>query len=366
MNKKIVFGMIALLSVSLFFLGCPTEADSDSPSSSAWPTPDGSPKPPNQAEAAGLRLKADLIGWADSSSDANLSVAADGSVTISGGTLTFTATTVEIPPGVTLKVANDGVLEVPASGTLRVKGTVENSGNIDVAATGTYQIVPGAVINNNNTGRISVSGTYDLNPGASGTNNGRVTVENDGVINSYAHIAGNGENIVKKGGKVYFTAGELITGDSTDTTPSPIFELDTDAQFSYGNGFYSVDAGTVKIKKRVTIDGNLTTLYIAAGATLELASGADLGLEIKNDANNNALRGFGEGTAPKIKVTDGTHWVYRETGQVVNFYYDNGTNVVKDITNVLSGSLPTNKEYSWSDDANGDDTDGDWGWVRTS
>jgi hypothetical protein len=37
MNKKFLFGMIALLSVSLFFLGCPTEADDDPPPAAPVP-----------------------------------------------------------------------------------------------------------------------------------------------------------------------------------------------------------------------------------------------------------------------------------------------------------------------------------------
>jgi hypothetical protein len=326
---------------------------------------DGSPKPPNQAEAAGLSLKAALIRNADPDSDANLSVDADGSVIISGGTLTFSnasPSTVEIPPGVTLKVANNGILDVPDSVTLRVKGTVENSGTIAVGDTGSYEIVPGAVINN--TGAINVSGTYTIIAGAGGSNTGVVTVKDGGTIISNAPISGNGTNTVEAGGTVYFAAddsGDPIIGKAADNAifqPEAASGATPAGKFSYGNGFYAVEAGVVTLGANYDLDTNGVTLTIKAGAKLSIP--ASKTLKLKNTKTSTKLFTLKGIAGALVEVANNGVIICESDGlaewpleTISNFYantgaVESGTPAANNLT--YTNSSGSAKVYTWYDD----------------
>jgi hypothetical protein len=255
MSKKIVFGMIALLSVSLFFLGCPTEADSDSSPTSAWPETPATPTPPpaNPAQAAkGLAdgLKG-IIG-----STATVNAYDNGLVTVSGGTLTF-PTPVDIPADVTLRVASGGTLEV-GTGTERL---VVN-GVLEVESGGTITVANGEKI------EVGPGGTYILPAGANGTNNGTVIVKAGGTILSDANITGTGTNIVEGGGTVYFKdADDPIIGSSTNE--DAIFQVPVGSKFQYNNDFYIVD-GNVTLNKPFLVSAINEQLKITANSTLTL------------------------------------------------------------------------------------------------
>jgi hypothetical protein len=99
--KKFFYGMIALLSVSLFFLSCSSDSGDVVTGSSAAET---------FAEAGDLAGKVDVAGSV---------VTLNANVTIEG--------TVEVPTGVTLKVPKDKTLTVTAAGRLTVTGTLEGA-----------------------------------------------------------------------------------------------------------------------------------------------------------------------------------------------------------------------------------------------
>jgi hypothetical protein len=100
--KKFFYGMVAL-SVSLFFLGCPTDSDDD-------------PVEPTKSAAETFAEAADLAGKVDVAGNV---VTLKADVQIAG--------TVEIPTGVTLKVPKDKTLTVAADGRLTVTGTLEGA-----------------------------------------------------------------------------------------------------------------------------------------------------------------------------------------------------------------------------------------------
>ncbi|MDR0589726.1 MAG: hypothetical protein LBG25_04195 [Spirochaetaceae bacterium] len=71
MNKKILYGMIALLSVSFLFLGCPTGTSSDSTTATTWSnTGNGTLPPPNPGQAAAALASA--LGTGVLSSDSTV------------------------------------------------------------------------------------------------------------------------------------------------------------------------------------------------------------------------------------------------------------------------------------------------------
>jgi hypothetical protein len=326
MKKNVIYGIIALLSVSLFFLGCPTEA-SDSTDASSQIGPDGSAgpnltSPGAAAQAAEDALKALLEGAGISPTDA--------SVTVSGSTVTLTLTAsvaldnLEVSPGTTLAITGDtltvsgpitnsGTLVVDSTagltlvapgpgdppvvitntGTIQVEGpltvpantSIVNSGNITVDATYTL----GGTIDNTGTIVVPSGGTYDItNTGLTGTNGGTIIVEAGGKIKAGGSnlVNGNGLHIIKKGGEAYYN-NVVLVGDSGSSSPIVMLtDSDLAAEFSYNNAQYNLKSDATVTTFQFAATSNTLTLTIASGKILTISGtvvGSVVGQKIVNN-----------------------------------------------------------------------------------
>jgi hypothetical protein len=331
--KKFLFGMAALVSVSLIFLGCPTESD-DSPGYS-----------PEQAAAElAVALGADKV-------------------TVNGATVTLTAD-VTIDAGTTATVGSGVTLDVAANKTLTVNGAIDNSGNIEVS--GTY-IVPAP------TGDIS-----------RGSNNGTVTVKSGGTLESYANLDGTGTNTVEAGGKVAFkktgaegsTTPKYIAGSSGDSPELFVLNAGTDGgptggTFTFGNGFYilggsvSVNATWVQVNEGLIITKDVS-FSLAENAVLTIPNGKMLTLKNSTDGDTTAHWFLGASGAKVVvagtAANAGALWFdNRSSGgaDIRNFYGSDGTTSAAttqtDTTNIYAVTAGT---YVWSDTAGGTDKPG--------
>ncbi|MFP3091002.1 hypothetical protein LQZ21_11825 [Treponema sp. TIM-1] len=276
MNKKTLFGMIALLSVSLLFFGCSTEAsDSGTESSPTWPvsptTPGGTPSI-SKGEAASRLAAALGTGAASASADGTVILLA--STPINGPIEIPTGVVLSVPASLTLTVAsgpdltNNGTLSVeggltvsaglftndgtvylnpPSSGTTSLPAGLTNNGILTVAA-GDTLAVTGAVINTGTItaeGTITATGTFDnkgtgtitvvattgavtpsglltnggiltlnegISPAAGLTNSGTITLATGETL-AVTGAIGNSGTINATGGTV--TGSGLITNDGT-------------------------------------------------------------------------------------------------------------------------------------------------------
>jgi hypothetical protein len=294
---------------------------------------DGSPKPPNQAEAAAQSLKAALIGLAAGGSNAKLDVSADGTVTVSGGSLNLNDSAI-IPAGVTLKVADDGTLAVPASKKLVVTGDLEVEGGISVPASAEIEVGTGA--------------TYILKSDASGTNEGTVTVKAGGTIYSGAPIAisGAGTNVVEGGGTVYFNdtgAGDPFIGSITNG--NAIFQVPAGSTFSYDNDKFIVD-GSVTLNKYFLVSARDEQLQLTASSTLTVK--AELRLRNSwNDGGGFAAYGVVGGSSSQILITTGSINVSKGDGGAPNEsnFTDDGNTVVG---GTGDNAIPGSRSYTWT------------------
>ncbi|MDR3161881.1 MAG: hypothetical protein LBU28_09745, partial [Spirochaetaceae bacterium] len=262
-------------------------------------------------------------------------VAVTGNVTLPATNLDLAAATLTTAAGAAASTVNlqtsTTVNGIDAKGSLTLAGnTVTVTGTAAVAKDATLAIgsTAGLTLNGEVTvatgAAIEVSGTYTLDADASGTNNGTVTVNNGGEIKSYAHIDGDGENIVKEGGKVGF--------DSVNTTtyiagPGGLFVPSGDGTFTYGNGFYTINGP-------VSVNGTWNTgliglhdikLHVASG-TLTIPTDKWLRLtnadadDVADTAHPRSLTGAEDA---KIEVVGK---LYLEKASVtVNFYTSTGT-----------------------------------------
>jgi hypothetical protein len=308
--------MAALVSVSLIFLGCPTESD-DSPGYS-----------PEQAAAE----LAAVLG-ADKA-------------TVSGATVTL-IDNVNIPAALTVTVGNGVTLDVASAKTLTVDGVIDNNGEISVS--GTY-IIPAP------TGDIT----------SRGSNNGKVTVKSGGDLQSYGDaIAGEGETVVETGGKVAWGKddnGATVYSAGPSSASPKRFVLSAaegdkaGGYLVYGNTFYRI-GGSVSFNASWSgagydvIDLHNESFTIEAG-TFTIPSSA--GFRVKNskyeDTDNDGnldeipdttnVRTI-EGEAGATIAVEGK--LYLEIGSVtLNFYTSTGTVV----TTTTTGSSATYVGYN--------------------
>jgi hypothetical protein len=123
MFKKFFFiGVAALLSASLFMLGCPAWLESVSePEPEPEPEPKPEPKPiQDDPHSAALELAADLNAAAGGGNKAT--VDADG-ITVTLGDDVSISTSITVPAGVTLVVAAEKTLTVDSTGSIVLKGS---------------------------------------------------------------------------------------------------------------------------------------------------------------------------------------------------------------------------------------------------
>jgi hypothetical protein len=361
MNKKIVFGMIALLSVSLFFLGCPTEADSDdSPSSSSWPVEDGSPKPPNP-QAAAENLKSALLR--NSSGSAQIAVSPDGTtIIVFGGTLTFDGSTA-IPAGVTLNVTDNATLNV--TGTVTVdsgaKININSGSGVEVASGGVLDIKDGADGELDGTITVKAGGTsYDRKDGGAslfgspGASTGSFVYEAGAVA-----IVGTSTPTIRVGNTDYTSTVKLTSG--TFTVKETGYELDGDAIVRSVLGIRYAEF-KMKGTSRLTVD-------IKWGS---LAGGLPYGVYVFNNAKIVGEPGtvievktptppFGEEVDGTQILTEGL--IYIDTSDGENFYDSGSTAKLPNTASVFNNgdTIVPVATYNWTADAGGS---GVAGWKK--
>jgi hypothetical protein len=305
MKKKFLYGMIVLLSVSLFFLGCPTEADDGDTTGAPVDDSGGTSLTPGEAAKALAKTLTDLGFTVVDSGNGSLSI------TGAGGTTALITQPFSVPAGVTLTLTEGAT--VTSTITVGSDATVAIPAGKDlIVSTGTI----------NNAGAIEVTGTYTLQNTAHGANTGTVTVKSGGQINSGAPISGNGINVVESGGKVSFndTGSPLFIDNSTG-----LIKLSTSpaGKFSYGNGFYAVEAGEVTLDGAALLDSQAEPLTIKAGAKL-IIDGTNGDLTLRNStAANPTLRGL-DGAQIEIE-SSGSITFASGAGVEVNFYDSTGT-----------------------------------------
>jgi hypothetical protein len=145
MKTKIVYGMIALLSVSLFFFGCDTGTGSDSSSrpDPNWPPTPGTPSAPSDPQAAQVLASTlnEKIGSTAIYANGNEVFIPEGTVVEVGGA---DIDKLEIPYGVKLTVRTGGSLVIddsldygPADSNqdaklLTIEGTLEVFGTLKI------------------------------------------------------------------------------------------------------------------------------------------------------------------------------------------------------------------------------------------
>ncbi|MFP3090209.1 hypothetical protein LQZ21_07760 [Treponema sp. TIM-1] len=414
MNKKLVYGMIALLSVSFLILGCSTGTSNDS--STVNPP---SPTPPGTTGASGTSAptKAELAANAasaleDGTRTGTVTVTpnpADGSVTI-GGSGTLTIDSLKIDSGVKIVVAstatlvvegditNDGTIEVAGTYTLEagatvtnngtitvnnadftVEGTIANSGTIEVTgSTGTYTLEADATVTNtgtivigsdagftaaadgtiNNAGTITVEGDYTLPAGTKGTNNGTVIIGPDATatIGADVRFGGSGIVIVEGGGKVYFDgASDPFIGRATDS--GMIFVVPTDSKFHFNNTSFIVE-GSVTLKSAFNNVGDQVFL-IKENSTLTLEAALSLTGNFTDDDGNFVSFGvvgeLGTDIPSAATITIGTGGSIVVASATSNFYNGSG---------VITNSISSTATFKWVADADNVSTTVTPGWKQ--
>ncbi|MFP3090210.1 hypothetical protein LQZ21_07765 [Treponema sp. TIM-1] len=373
MKKKLLYGMIALLSVSLFFIGCPTEADDGGAPGSPFDDSGGKrPSPGESAKALAATLTSLGIPVVDAGngklrisnattitqpfavpSGVELTVVTGTTISApvtvgSGATLVVPSGTITVQDGTGTQgtITNAGTIEVQSGGNLNVAatGTLNNTGTIEVQGSGTLTGAADGTINN--TGAIAVAGTYTLATDVEGTNNGTVTVASTGTVSaaSGVRIAGTGINIVDAGGTVI---ADDISSPSLIGTSGSTFQLSTTApvgKFSYGNGFFAVEQGNVTLAEDYELRPNLT-LTVKAGKLI-IDSGDTLTLK-NSTADNPVLRGV---AGAQVEIT-GT--ISFDPSTIVNFY--------DRLTGAVVGSVTGT--YTWTNDVGGANA-GKAGWQE--
>ncbi|MFP3089563.1 hypothetical protein LQZ21_04470 [Treponema sp. TIM-1] len=411
MKKKIFYGMIALLSVSLFFLGCPTDTSDDTSSigTPTWPETGNTNTPPSTAQAA-----ANLAAVLTASAPAGVTVTpnANGSVTITGGILPISdslkidsGVKIVVETGATLAVTgsitNDGTIEVADGGkytlaagatvtnngtitvndtdgstpvfTVAANGTINNAGTIEVTGKGKTSLAADAAVTNTgtivigpeakfaatdgeitNAGTITVNGEYTLDNDTEGTNDGTIIIGPNATakIGSDVRFEGSGIVIVESGGKVSFNGGtDYFIGDA-----SALFHV-LSGKFHFNNTSLIVD-GSVTLKSPFNNVG-AQVLLIKANSMLTLEAALSVTGKFDAGEDTESFAVVGElGSSPsvpaKIVFSGGSIVV---TSATSNFYNSSGapTPPTHDTGNLSAGP------YNWVADADGSNNAG---WSR--
>jgi fibronectin-binding autotransporter adhesin len=206
-------------------------------------------------------------------------------------------------------------------------GTISNDGNIDLTGTSTYTIASGVT----------------------GTNEGTVNIGAGATVYSNARIEGDGENVVAGGGTVYFagdTAASHIVGPVSDG--GAIFQVNGGATFTYTNGGYAINDGTVIFNGPWAFVLDATDVPLVIGSNNgQLTVPAGKTLRLKNSGAGGVQTVSGAAVGAKILVT-GT--LQLEDAVASNFY-DSTNNLISGVgTITIPASAST---YDWSDNAAG-------------
>ncbi|MFP3090208.1 hypothetical protein LQZ21_07755 [Treponema sp. TIM-1] len=301
MNKKLVYGMIALLSVSFLILGCSTGTSNDS--STVNPP---SPTPPGTTGASGTSAptKAELAANAasaleDGTRTGTVTVTpnpADGSVTI-GGSGTLTIDSLKIDSGVKIVVAstatlvvegditNDGTIEVAGTYTLAEDATVTNNGTITIG-TGAEFEVEGTIANSGTIAVTGVSTTFTLAAGAAATNTGTIAIGTGAEFKLTKEDTGGGTTIPAAS----FTNGGTINVSGTDS------------KYTLEDGVTGINEGTVTVGPGATVAAGVGVNFTGNGKNIVSAGGT----AIVNGVSAPFVGPSGGGTTPHFELTSGT------------------------------------------------------------
>jgi hypothetical protein len=311
MDKKFTFGLIALLGVSLFILGC-----DDSSDDSTEPTQDA------------LDLVADLGGKEFAEATGGGTVVLKDDVTLT------TATTVKA--GVTLVVPATATLTVPAGKPATINGTLiigagadkvtvtkaTLKGGVAVGA-GTLTLINNEVLTLADTGTIVVTGTAGkvILPN---TEFGAGTYKAKGVVTITALTGG--DTIATPG----TSAGDGLTfyvgSDATDSialtataTAAASYELDAVATSGEKITFGAADS-----KAAITIPGhgsnNAANFTVPADGTLVIGQGTNGGAIVLKAAAKGGILTTGSNSIIKgIKITNNssTNGAFTITGVTI-------------------------------------------------
>jgi filamentous hemagglutinin len=236
MNKKTLYGMIALLSAALLFFGCDTGTSSDSNTVTPpnWPTdPSGGGTSPGSTAQAALALATALGG------DAVAYASANGTVTLRSGVNLSTPTNVaaiEIPAGVTLSIPAGSSLTIGNAATqLAINGTLNVAGGFTIT---------GGVLTNE--GTIIANANITTPAGGNVVNNGVITVDT-----GKAFATGTGGNLTNNG-TINGPGNLTVDGDLTNNGPiTGITTVDVNGALT-NNG-----NKTINVAEDLDVEGNL-------------------------------------------------------------------------------------------------------------
>jgi hypothetical protein len=278
MKKKFLFGMIALLSISLFFLGCPTEADDDTVTTPGYVPPDGngtgSPSTPQQGAKTIKDLLAGLGFITTSTTNNGVEIITITGVGTSGGIISqsisisagvrLVVDTIGISASSPINVGSGGTIEVTTGNDLTVYNLV-SSGNLDID--GTVNVAGAVTVANvdldngtlivDATGRLTVNGTLDLLDGVL-TLNGPLDL--NGVLDFTdsvgATLDGVGPlTINDRPGAILYVADDLVLDAATTIV---------------NNGTINVSAKLDNTTNTATFSNGASGKIIANGASAEL------------------------------------------------------------------------------------------------
>jgi hypothetical protein len=201
MNKKFLFGMIALLSVSLFFLGCPTEADDDPPAA-----------PSTDASLNTLKGNTITVG----SQAGTTAAPKTGMGTVPDGTTSVVASDFGAAAGATVKLYTTSSFDIEASDAVSLTQNDDTPVYVGVTAedgtTKLYYTItvtePKTIINDSDLNEIMA---YETPPNGTEVTNGSASPGNTDIIASM-NVA------LAEGSKDQGTADVFDAGDTQAIT----------------------------------------------------------------------------------------------------------------------------------------------------
>jgi hypothetical protein len=244
MNKKFfLFGMIALLGASLFFLGCPTDSDDDD-------------KTPEKTAAEKAAEVGDAFG-----DEAEV----DGAVVKLTADKTLSAA-VTIPSDVTLAVTAGKTLTVATGGSLTVNGTLSGGAGAKIVVEGSGTITGGSFFDASGTALEAVTaGVYYWNADAGGEGTAGWKLLKSGTVGNVT--------VSNTDGTATVAAKDVVVSIVNDTFVA------IDAETVLADWITNLPAG-LTAKAKTAVEAGDTTVTITVSGTSTVLSGAALAITI--------------------------------------------------------------------------------------
>jgi hypothetical protein len=420
MKKKIFYGLIILLSVSLLFLGCSTGTSNDSNTGNpSWPDNEsgGSSSGGNSAQAKaeasalakqlgpGVTVEGTVVTITSAASatlaagekiivkpgvtlkveddytvegelviEGEFAVAANKTFTVESGGSFTAAGEVTVPGTATFEVADGAAVEV--TGTANVEGTFEVASTGIVEVTGTLNVDAVGIINVEGTIKVD-GGTFSVADGATGSLDGTINITS-GVLEDLASGGGSlwtsssiGSYVIHPGVKAFSggSSDPYISGDPADN-PRVLLESGTLTMTKDG---YEIDGTATVLQSFGGVSGSI---LVKAGSILTVDIRPTGYLQLGYDSGlSSGMVLTGESTTSQVKITGpegnsswsggvnyGTIYVYNNNTAGYNFYEPNNTQA----PNVITGGdkLVPRGTYVWTEDPDNNGSNGDYGWLR--